>query len=104
LRASSDWRRSGGARSSSSAAPTGIFTAPATPIATLQASSESGPSTRRKQGSTAAVQSDAPSSSGRRPMRSESAPNIGAARPRSRFSQRNATPTVASAIPASRTK
>ena len=73
-------------------------------MAMLQANSESGPRTSRKQGSTAAVASAAPSSSGRRPTRSDSAPNIGASTPRSRFSHRKATPTVASEMPASRTK
>src|SRR5688572_26589090 len=80
-----------------------MFTAPQMPMAMLQAKSDAGPSTSRKHGSTTALPSAAASSSGRRPMRSDSAPNIGAARPRRTCSHRNAAPTVARSMRASRT-
>jgi len=81
-----------------------MLAAPAIPMAVLHARSEAGPLTSKKHGSTAAVTSAAARSSGRRPTRSESAPNIGAAAPRSTLSSRNATPTVARLMPATRTK
>src|SRR5688572_8591004 len=80
-----------------------MFTAPVMPSARLQTRSVAGPSTRRKHGSTTEVASAEAMRSPRRPMRSESAPKSGAAMPRSRCSHRNATPTVARSIPASRT-
>jgi hypothetical protein len=78
-----------------------MFTAPVTPIAALHRKSDAGPSTSRNAGSTAAVAPADATSSSRRPMRSDSAPNTGARKPRSRFSHRKASPTVASAMCAS---
>ena len=80
-----------------------MFTAPVRPMARLQAKSETGPSTSRKDGSTAAVAAEETTSSGRRPMRSDSAPKNGAEAPRRRNSHRKASPTVARVMPASRT-
>jgi hypothetical protein len=81
-----------------------MLIAPTTPSARLHAMSVAGSRTSRNAGRMSAVQSDEPISSTRRPTRSESAPNIGASRPRAPLSQRKARPTVATSMPARCTK
>ena len=65
-----------------------MFTDPTHPIATLQTSSEAVSVTSRKEGNTTAVPSAATSSKRCLLMRSESAPTMGARKPRSRLSHR----------------